>query len=341
MSIQTGKVYIYKIPKPSASKITEIINGKNQRRLNQTKVDGKIKEKHVAPISAKTGKLATGLDKEVDNPYKGEAISSPEFQFLATQDKVRLQYLIEYKFNLKKDYLDNTRPDLNNKKHLENPSFFQTFVFSTNDGLTVLDLNRLDDLLAYYVCLELKRFANSKAEYEAGKFPEADYYLAQQDEGDQEKYTKKQIKDKAKAEITLGKVADSDTQKKFVKLLLPTLGKGRLTDIQAYNSLSDAIDTNERYRDGEDFITKYNKLLRLLQDAPGKARFNCLVLLQEGVNTFTISDKAGTYTWLNKDLTIGASKEKAIDWLLDPNKSDLVDELKEQIEARKGKYELI
>lgn len=341
MSIATGKVYIYKIPKPSASKITEIVNGKTQRRLNQTKVDGKIKERHSAPLSGKTGQLATGLDKEVDNPLKGEHINTPEFQFLSVQDKVRLQYLIEYKFNLPKETLINSRADVNNQKNRENPTFFQKFVFSTNDGLTVLDLNRLDDLLAYYIALESKRFANSKAEYEAGKFPEADYYLALQDEGDQEKFTKKQIKDKAKAEITLGKVADSVTQKKFVKLLLPSIGKGRLSDIQAYNAISDAIDTNERYRDGEDFITKYNKLVKLLEDAPGKARFNALVLLQEGINTYTIMDKAGTYTWLAKDLVMGASKEKTIDWLLDPVKSDLVDELKEQIEAKKGKYELI
>jgi len=341
MSLQTGKVYIYKIPKPSASKITEIINGKTQKRLNQTKIDGKIKEIHQAGLSRSTSKLKTGLDVEVDNPYKGESINNPEFQFLAVQDKVLLQHLIEYKFNLAKGTLTNERPDTSNRKHVENPTYFHRFKFTTNDGLTVLDLNNLDDLLAYYICLNSRRFANSKAEYESGKFPDADYYLAQQDEGDQEKYTKKQIKDKAKAEIILGKVADSDTQKKFVKLLLPTIGKGRLSDIQAYNALSEAIETNERYKDGEDFITKYNKLVKLLQDAPGKARFNALVLIQEGINTYTISEKAGTYTWLAKDIVIGASKEKAIDFVLDPAKSDMVDELREQIEAKKGKYELI
>jgi len=341
MQIATGKVYVYKITIPSASKITEVINGKTQRRLNQTKIDGRIKERFQPGLSAKTRKLATGLDVEIDNPLKGEKISDPEFQFLAIQDRVLLQNVIEYKFNRKKGELDNTPADPSNKKHLESPSFYQTFVFQLNDGLTVLDLTNFNDLLAYYCMLASKHFAATKADYESGKKPYAKYYLATMDEGDQEKYTKKQFKDKAKAELTLGKVADSETQKKFVKLLLPSIGKGRLTDVQAYNSLSEAIDTNDRYKDGEEFIAKFNKLVNLLKDAPSKARFNALVLLQEGINCFAISEKAGTYIWIAKDLTLGASKEKALDFLLDPNKADLVEELQEQILTRKAKYEIV
>jgi hypothetical protein len=341
MAIKTGQVFVYKIARPSASKITEIINGKNQKRLNQTKIDGKIKETFQVPLSGSTRKLATGLDKEVDNPLKGEQINNPAFQFLATQDKALLQHLIEYKYNFDKGYLNSIPADINNKKHLENPSFYQTFRYKLNDGLTVLNLNNIDDLLAYYSMLEHHRFANSKKEWEAGKFPSADYYLAEMDETENEKYSKKQYKDRAKSELSLGKVADSDTQKKFVKLLLPQISKGRLTDAQAYNALSEGIDNNERYKDGEEFIVKYNKLVKLLQDAPGKARFNALVLLQEGVNTYVLTDKGGTYNWVAKDLIIGASKEKAIDWILDPNKADLVQELEEQVITRKDKYELI
>ncbi len=341
MSIATGKVYVHKIAKPTATKISEVMNGKNQKRLNQTKINGRNKDRFQPLLSSKTRKLSTGLDKEVDNPYKGEVISDPEFQFLSTMDKVLLQYVIEYKFNRKKGELHNDPANVNERKHLDNPSFFQTFIYRLNDGLTVFDLTNFSDLLAYYCMTASKKFANSKAEYEAGKFPDADYYLATVDEGDTEKFAKKQIKDRAKAELTLGKVADSDTQKKFVKLLLPSIGKGRLTDVQAYNALSEAIDTNERYKDGEEFLVKYNKLVALLQDAPGKARFNALVILQEGINTFVISDKAGTYTWIAKDLTMGASKEKAIEWIIDPNKTDLLEELQEQITARKAKYELV
>lgn len=341
MSIKTGQVFVYKIAKPSASKITEIINGKNQKRLNQTKIDGKIKETYMVPFNGSTRKLGTGLDKEVDNPYKGEQINSPEFQFLATQDKALLQHIIEYKFNFSKGYLHNLPADINNKKHLEEPSFYQTFRFKLNDGLTVLNLHNINDLLAYYCMLEHHKFANSKKEWESGRFPYADYYIAEMDETENEKFSKKQYRDRAKSELTLGKVADSDTQKKFVKLLLPQISKGRLTDVQAYNALSDAIDTNERYKDGEEFISKFNKLVRLLQDAPGKSRFNALVLLQEGINTYILTEKAGTYTWVAKDIIIGASKEKAIDWVLDPNKSDLVEELQEQVTARKDKYELV
>lgn len=341
MSIATGKVYVHKIAKPTATKISEIINGKTQKRLNQTKISRGLKDKFQPGLSAKTRKLATGLDVEVDNPYKGERITDPDFQFLSLQDKVLLQSVIEYKFNRKKGELTNDAPDPTNKKDLENPTFFQKFIYNLNDGLTVFDLNNFSDLLAYYCMQASKKFANSKNEYESGKFPEADYYLATVDEGEQEKFTKKQFKDTAKAELALGKVADSETQKKFVKLLIPSIGKGRMTNEQAYNALSEAIDNNERYKDGEEFIKKYNKLVALLKDAPGKARFNALVVLQEGLNRFVISEKAGTYTWLAKDVIIGASKEKALDFILDPNKADLVEELQNQIETLKGKYELV
>ena len=113
--LQTGKIFVYKIPKPSASKITEIINGKNQRRLNQTKVDGRIKERFQPGLSAKTRKLATGLDKEVDNPYKGQEIANPNFQFLKNQEKALLQHIIECKFNLVKDSLHNAPVDPHKK----------------------------------------------------------------------------------------------------------------------------------------------------------------------------------------------------------------------------------
>jgi len=341
MSVKTGQVFVYRIARPSASKITEIINGKNQKRLNQTKIDGKIKETFQVPLSASTRKLATGLDREVDNPLKGEQINNPQFQFLATQDKALLQHLIEYKYNFEKGYLSSLPADINNKKHLESPSFYQTFRYKCNDGLTVLTLSNIDNLLAYYSMLEHHKFANSKKEWEAGKFPYADYYLAEMDETENEKYSKKQYKDKAKSELMLGKVADSDTQKKFVKLLIPQISKGRLTDAQAYNALSEGIDNNERYKDGEEFIVKFNRLCKLLQDAPGKTRFNALVLLQESINTYLVTDKGGTYTWVAKDVIIGASKEKAIDWIIDPNKADLVQELQEQVMSQKGKYELV
>lgn len=341
MELPKGSVYVYKIPKPTATKISEIVNGKNQKRLNQTKITRGISERFQPLISAKTRRLATGLDVEVDNPYKGEQVSDPDFQFLSIQDKALLQNIIEYKFNRKKGELHSEPADPNQKKYLENPSFFQTFVYHLNDGVTVFDLSNFNNLLAYYCMLASKKFANSKKEYESGKFPDADYYLASVDEGDFEKFTKKQVKDRAKAELTMGVIADSETQKKFVRLLLPTAGKGKLTDAQCYNLISEAVDTNERYKDGEEFLTKYNKLINLLKDAPGKARFNALVLLQEGLNSFVLSEKAGTYTWLAKDMIIGASKEKAVEFMLDPNKGDLVEELQEQILARKAKYELI
>ena len=66
---QKGKVYVQAVIKPTATKVSEIVNGKNQK-LNQMKISRNIYNVFSVLQSEKTGKLKTGLNKYVDNPYK-------------------------------------------------------------------------------------------------------------------------------------------------------------------------------------------------------------------------------------------------------------------------------
>lgn len=338
-------IYVYKVVRPSATKITEIVNGKNLKRLNQTKIDGKIKETFSVLLSQKTGKLATGLDVHVPNPYRGKtgSIVNESFKFLEreTQETALLQDLKELEYNLPKGYLSNEPANIHNKKHLENPSFYQTFRWKLNDGLTVFNPNNMNDDLAVIAMETSVRFANSKKELDAGKFPYALYYIAQGDETEEVKFTKKQMVDQAKAHLTMGEVQDTVTQSKFVKLLLPEIGKGVLTPMQTYNTLSENIDSNTRDKTGKLFIDKYNELITLLKSADGRSKFEAMVILQDAYNLFLINEKQGTYTWVAKDLRIGQTKEEAIRFILSPDKQDYVDELKEQIMAKKQQRELV
>lgn len=339
-----SKIFVYKIAKPSASKITEIV-GKNNRKLNQTKINGKQKDKFQPLLSASTRKLATGLDINVDNPYKGKSgsISNPEFKFLEdpTQERCLLQYLKEVEYNLPKGYLDNRPGDPREEKDIKNPSFYHKFIYQLNDGVTVFDRELMVDDLAVHAMEASKFFANSRQELDKGLYPYALYYLAAQDETDELKYNKKQLVDKAKAELTLGSLQDSIMQKKFVKLLLPEFGKKGLTNIQAYNLLSDNLESNTRQKDGQNFIDKFNKLIQLLKTAEGREKFEAMVILQESVNFYLMAEKAGTYTWLSKDIRIGQSKEEAVQFILNPEKTDYVDELMNQIKAKKQVLEII
>ena len=322
-----SKVFVYTVPRKTATKVSEIVNGKNIR-LNQTKITRGCQDAFQALPSVKTGRLNTGLNEMVENPYKDSNSLPQGFEHLKGKEKVKEQYLVELKYNLPYNYLSD-EPFDRNKNLGKERTFYQNFVFKLNDGLTVLDTENRDDFLAYKIMLASKKFANSKKDLDSGKYPDALYYIGIENETEEIKFKKKQ-----KVNSAIAKLEDSDfdpeTQRKMVKVL--ELAKGNLTNQQVYNILSSYI---EDAAPGKDNVAEFNKMYDLLETAHGREEFEARFLLQDLIDNWIVTEKQGTYIWNSKKLVLGQRKEDAVMFLMNPEKQDEQEELKRQLAAKK------
>tara|TARA_R110000850_G_scaffold1714_8_gene9198 strand:+ start:8887 stop:9906 length:1020 start_codon:yes stop_codon:yes gene_type:complete len=331
-----GKIYVYTVARPTATKVSEVSNNKNVK-LNQTKISRGVANKFKVGLSAKTGRLATGLNVIVDNPFSVELPASAHSSFkksdVVGREQLKLQYIKELEYGFEKDYLTD-KPHTRNSKVGAEPSFYQTFKITCNDGLTIFDRGKINDDLAYYVMITSKKFANSRKELNQGVWPDAIHYIGLEQEDEEVKFKKRQLTDKAKGALTYGDLADTVSQRKFVKILLPKVSKGDLTDIQLYNFLSKAVEANERYKSGGTFLENFNKTLTLMETPDGREKIEALVFLQDLLNNWVVAEKAGAYKWLSKDIVLGHTKEQTINFLMNPEKQELQEELEAQLKAK-------
>jgi len=326
-----AKVFVSTVPRKTATKISEVVNGKTNVRLNQTKITRGCRDTFaILPSASRGGALNTGLNKYVDNPYKDGTGLPAGFEALKGADTVREQHLVEIKFNKPYGYFTDEPYNRNNFDKDKAPTFYQTFKFSMNDGVTILDTENMNDYLAYRAMLVSKKFAPSRKDLEAGKYPDAMYYISLENETEDIKYRKVQRLNSATA-----KLADSDfdpeTQKKMIKVL--GIAKGILTNQQAYNLLDSYI---KDATPGKDNITEFEKMYNLLTTADGREEFEARYLLQDLQDAWIVSEYQGTYTWGAKKMVLGQRKDDAVKFLMNPEKQDEVKELKKQLVAKRS-----
>lgn len=331
-----GKIFVYTVVKPTATKISEVVNGKTNKKLNQMKISKGCLNTFQVGYSGSKKRLSTGLDRMVPNPfYENEEINLGEFKDLLDPSKkeVKLQHYKEYQWGKQPHYLTD-EPFVRGTSDPQKPTFFQKFVFKCNDGLTVFDRSKMNDDLAYYVMIDSKHFANSKKELDTHLWPEAKHYIGQEQEDEEIKFKKRYLRDSAKAALTNGLVNTPEMRLKFLRILLPDSSRSTMSETQVYNVLSDAIDRNERGSDLVTFIEKFNDLLILLDSSEGRERFEAMDFLQRLVNAWIIVESKGTYTWKTKQIEIGQSKAGAISFLLNPKKQEMHDLLEEELTAK-------
>jgi hypothetical protein len=213
-------------------------------------------------------------------------------------------------------------------------SYYQKKSWKLNDGTTILDLDNLDDFCFYHVCLESKYVANSEREWKEHKWPKAKYYVALENESETIKYKKTQRKAKA-----FGALHDKDLtlpwKRKFIVIL--GIGSDRLTftEEQVNNLLYDFIESSALH-DGSTNISKFLELFQALKTKDGRELVEAKYLLQRLDDWRIVIEKAGTYTWLMKDMQIGFNKAEALDFLMNPKKQPLVDEITEELKIKKA-----
>jgi hypothetical protein len=107
-----------------------------------------------------------------------------------------------------------------------------------------------------------------------------------------------------------------------------------LTEEQANNLLYDFIDKSENH-EGPTNIGKLLDKYAMLSKADTKEKLEAEYTLASACDWRVVIEKAGTYTWLSKEMQIGFNKTEALDFLTDPRKQSLSDELKDEIKVKR------
>ena len=330
-----AKVYLKPTPRASAVKISEF---KNISADGGVKTEGKsLKKTKILPhcmdvlqplYSKKLGAINTGLHVIVDNPfYNSEDPTPPGFEKALAEPKAKLQYVLEAKHGRPFDFYTNRMARRDDKVR----TFFQDYKISLGDMTNFLDTNNPHDELAYYVLKNSKFCADSEADWKNGKKPYALYYIADEKE-EQEKVAQKAII-KTKASGLLG--SDEMTPemlRKFVKYLRSTdpdskLPQGNLAGNQPFMLMFDYIKDISGCKN---FLEAH----KLLSSVPGRERFEAVVLLQQLLESYIVSNRQETYTWNSTKIVLGNRKEDVIKFLTNPEKAEEVDALRKELEAK-------
>lgn len=304
------------------------------KKLNKTK-NGTAKYIYGPIFSVKTGRLTTGLDVVIDNPFTKEDVKSlgDEWKYLADRDKITRQEWLEVKHKRPKGYY-TSEPWVKEKHgHGEDLTYMQKFKFDLNDGTTFLDLTNVLDELAYYMFVSNYKFcAPSYRAYTHGlsdgkRFPYATHYISSEEEDEQIKHSYKTKRNKAFAALESEEMTD-DVLSQICNALNWHKTSGKL-----YNAVSEKIENAEMKTPGND-VEKFMEKVALLKDAKGRAELKAQSDLQILLDNRIITASKDTYTWVAKGITIGQRRSEAIEYILDEAKSPEVKEMKKQLKAK-------
>lgn len=322
------KVFIKSIPRESAYNIQEWTNATSNKKLDKTKVGAYTDTKYdLALLSIKRSGYATGLYK----PWLENGVQKKD----KDGTPLTLQDYYERKHGRPKGFYHNKQTDpkgdiLDESKK----SYLETIVIKVNDGSTVLDLDIPDDELRYEAILESPYFANSEKEYLTHKWPKAQFYIALENESDDIKFQKNAVKGQALAELY-----SSDLTLPYKRLIVAILQlantRSVLQETQIQNLLHEYIESSSGTVGTN--IDKFKELAALVKTPKGRIELEARYLLQESVDYRVVIEKQGSYTWVRPvgALVIGETYSEAIEFLTNPKKIVLVEELKDEIKLKK------
>jgi len=199
----------------------------------------------------------------------------------------------------------------------------------------MLDLNKMDDEMGYYVCLATYLVANSEKEWREHKWPRANYYIALENETEAIKYKKNEIKIKA-----IGKLADPEFTESYKRKVVSLLGlaptRSDLTTEQVNNLLYDFIEKSA-YTPGSN-IDKFTEVTNLLNTPLGREQLEARWILAQALDYRIIYEKQDSYSWIRPKgtIVIGDRYVDAVDFILNPKKSAEVEELLAEIQVKKN-----
>jgi hypothetical protein len=284
--------------------------------------------------SSKNGRLKTGLDVSIPNPYFNTTITSTEFKDALSSEEALRQHVLEYKHGVPYNhYTSMPTIDSLSKKDVKDIPFFQTAyaVWDLKDGANIFDTDKPKDELAYYAFRESRIISNSYSELVLDSM----YYIAKEAENEERIASRSKVKDKAIAKLTILEDRDDDTLVKFVKAL--NIPMRNVSRIQAYNIIREYLDRNAAN------IKQFEFIYKLWEDTNTRARFNALVLFKDYSDYRLITNSGGTkYSWIppreesgrQPDTIVWNTKDQLIDFLINKENDWALDEMELQFKFK-------
>ena len=322
--VKMSKVFIYSIPRETATGISNWRSNVSGKSLRKSKF-GDSTDTLVALYSPKHGCLKSGLY----NPWieGGEIRKDSKGGTLTLQDKYEQQFALE-----KGTLHSRLAPQVTTEDEL---SLVQRTKIVLRDGCSVLDTSKLEELIKYHICLESKYVANSEKEWREHKAPSAIYYIALENEGEEIKYAKNEIKSKGFAALH-SEVMNDLNKRKLVVILDLANSRTDLSSATLHNLLFEYVDRATGTK-GFDQINRFINLVNMFNQVDSKIRIENMYLLKQCIDYKVLYEKQGAYSWIRQSGTIeiGQTYDEALDFLANPKKSALVEELNSELKARK------
>lgn len=333
-----SKVFVKLVERPTAQKRQGYVtrngvkaNVNFPRAIGQNRSGGF----HFSISTMKSGKLNTGLDKIVENPFyelPDKLPSEWRNSGIDKKQKISKQEYFEIKMNKPAGFLTSESRPLFENKIGKGLTYLQRF-FKSFYETTVLDLDIVEEELTYYLLLQSHpdKCANS----EEDKTPFSRAYISQVNEDEVKVGKRNEIIENAVYKLVKLKNEQSESIiRKFATIL--EIIKGDVAFEKVKNSLSDFI--NQKTNKQLEKIEKFNNLFKLLEDAKGLETFEAKFLLQYSINNRVISDYQGKYIWSSKKGTnlelLGRSYQEALSWLLDIDNRNYREELEDELKAK-------
>lgn len=319
-------VFIYSIPRESAFGMHDWVSDTSGVKLKKNKV-GRATDTICCLYSPRVGGLANYISYTPWIENGVQVIDEADKRPLTLQDKM------EKKWNKPKGYFTNRAWMKGDSLKDEDLTYFQRMNWRLNDGCTVFDLNTMEGELGYYAMLASPSVANSEKEWRQHAWPKAKYYIALENESEEIKYKRNDVKIKAVRALGSNDLTDV-YKRKLVSLLDIANTKSNMTQEQVTNALYEYIDKSGFEPNSN--IDKFLNTVKMLDTPDGREEFEARFIIKQAVDTRVVTEKQGTYTWLNPSgpLEIGNNLAETVEFILNPKKSSDVETIREMIKAK-------
>lgn len=299
--------------------------------------------KTVGPVLT-AGGLRTGLGILVDNPYNDEPAYYPAWgeKVLQGKEKALLQHVLEYKH--KKDfdhYTGNLMDRISASSDVPTLPFFLTPQSKVilDGGVKTLNLDNQLHEVWYYMLKAHPIVANSYADLDNGRNPDAWYYIV--DEAEVQDHKLAELRKETKAGRILEELNEKgDLIIKFARALENT--DKNLNTQKAYKWLYSYYHDNSGKKIDKDRLAIFMKYYELYSDANRRERFFAAANVQEYLNYGVLRQRDGRFYWVKPETAEApmrtfewTSKEKIIsDFFLAPEYQDEVELLESIYKSR-------
>jgi hypothetical protein len=255
------------------------------------------------PLSPTSGRLVTGLNELVPNPYLGlkpETLTVGSFwrnkmAELVNKPQILKQTLFEIKFNREEGFYNDEAKhyEMRKRKSEDKDSYLQSFSILLYDRPNRFDDTTERGALAMQLAKVHGRIADSKDEMNSVKHH---FYISEENEDELERNKKQDIINDAITDLTLLRRKQSDFKMYQLAIVLNTV-RGSASSSRVKDSLNAHItDTGKSQMSN---INKFNSI-QVLMKGKSYNKFYIMYLIQQAINSNVISIREGHYVWHSK-----------------------------------------